>query len=142
MTSHVPRLREKPLLIIEALLAVIIASFLIKILPFKSVAKIAAGSGLRNNSPAPPVEAQLIARAIYACAMRAPWRAMCIQQGLAAVLMLRRKGFMATLFYGAAHTPQAALVAHVWVRSADVDVIGCETENDYGLLATFPDQTD
>jgi Transglutaminase-like superfamily len=135
----VPRLRKKPLLVIEAMLALMIASFLIKFLPFSSVAKIAAGRGI-ESTPAPSNEAQLIARAINVCATRVPWHAMCIQQGLAALLMLRRRGFMATLFYGAAHTSAAALVAHVWVRSADVDVVGCETANNYGLLATFPEQ--
>ena len=30
------------------------------------------------------------------------------------------------------------LVAHVWVRSGEVDVIGCEGAERYGLLAVFP----
>jgi Transglutaminase-like superfamily len=67
---------------------------------------------------------------------------MCIQQGLAALLMLRRRRLMATLYYGAAHSADHVLVAHVWVRSADVDVVGCETASDFQLLATFPDRSD
>lgn len=142
MISPLPRLREKPLLLAEALFAVMVASLLIKFLPFRSVARVAAGRGLRINRSASSYEARLIARAVSACAARVPWRALCIQKGLAAVLMLRRRRLAATLFYGAAHSADASLVAHVWVRSNNVDVMGCETANDYGLLAAFPGHSD
>jgi hypothetical protein len=136
-----PRLREKPLLLIEALVALAVASLLITILPFRNVAKLAAGKGIEGYQPASPKDAALIERALCAWAQRVPWRAVCFQKGLAALMMLKRKHLAATLFYGAAHNADGALVAHVWVRSADIDVIGCENLADYGLLAKFPDRT-
>jgi hypothetical protein len=137
-----PRLRDQPLLLIEALLALGLASALIAILPFRLVARLAAGGGARTYPPASSSEAQLIARVARAWAVRVPWRAVCFQQGLAALFMLRRRRLAATLFYGAAHSADAALVAHVWVRSVAVDVIGCETAGDYRLLAAFPNRSD
>ncbi len=142
MIAPLPRLRDQPQLLAEALLALGLASALIAILPFRSIARLAAGGGARTYPPASSSEAQLIARAVRAWAMRVPWRAVCFQQGLAALLMLRRRRLAATLFYGAAHSADAVLVAHVWVRSADVDVIGCETARDYRLLAVFPGRSD
>jgi hypothetical protein len=137
-----PRLREHPLLLIEALLALGLAFALIAVLPFRRVAKLASAGAGRTPPPVSPSEAQLIASAIRAWAARVPWRAVCFEQGLAALLMLRRRGLAVTLFYGAAYDADAALVAHVWVRSVLVDVIGCETSHDYQLLATFPNQSD
>jgi Transglutaminase-like superfamily len=135
-------LRNHPLLLVEALPALALASVLIAILPFRWIAKLAAGGGGRAHPPASLTEGQLIGSAVGAWAALVPWRAVCFQQGLAALLMLRRRGLAATLFYGAAHSRDSAVVAHVWVQSVSVDVIGCETAEDYALLATFPSRTD
>jgi hypothetical protein len=134
------RLRYRPLLLIEALLALAFACLLIAVLPFRSVAKFTSAGAIKAYEPAPAEEARLIARSIEAWAARVPWRAVCFHQGLAALAMLRRRGYSATLYYGAAHSESASLVAHVWVKSANIDVIGCENVSNYGLLATFPDR--
>jgi Transglutaminase-like superfamily len=142
LTGPATRLRNQPLLLAEALLALALASLLIAVRPFRSIARLAAGGGIHAYPAASSTEAQLIGRAVGAWAERVPWRAVCFQQGLAALLMLRRRRRAATLFYGAAHSQDAAVVAHVWVQSASVDVIGCETAGDYGLLAAFPSLRD
>ncbi len=142
MTTVTPRLRHRPLLMFEALVALGLATALIAILPFRSVARLAAGEGALTHRSATTAEAHLIARAVGAWAGCVPWRAVCFQQGLAALLMLRRRRQTATLYYGAAHGIDARLVAHVWVTSGSTDVIGCETAADYGVLAIFPDRPD
>ncbi len=68
-----------------------------------------------------------------------PWRTMCFEQGLAAHWMLRRRKRPSTLYYGAA-TFDGELKAHVWVKSGDRDVVGCENADEYALLARFPDE--
>ena len=65
-----------------------------------------------------------------------PWRALCMEQGIAAVIMLARRGFPVTLFYGAAMT-DGELKAHVWVRSDELDVIGCENASNFAVLSQF-----
>jgi hypothetical protein len=65
---------------------------------------------------------------------------LCFQQGLAAQLMLRRRGVPSVLYYGAAQDDRSGLFAHAWVRDGDVDVIGCEIASRFAVLATFPPQ--
>lgn len=113
-----------------------LASFLIAMLSFRRIAALSASQA--PATPATPAQAQAIARAITAWGRRVPWRAVCFQQGLAAQLMLRRRGLAAALHYGAARDDMGQLIAHVWVRSGNVDVIGCEGAERYGLLAVFP----
>lgn len=120
----------------EALVALIAASVLIAVLPFRRVATLATRGG--QGIPASPDEASVIARAVEAWGRRVPWRAVCFQQGLAAHMMLRRRGRATHLYYGAMRGDGGALVAHVWVRSGEVDVIGCDQVERYGLLARFP----
>lgn len=113
-----------------------LASLLIAMLSFRRVATIAAKRG--GRAIATPAEARAIARAVAGWGHRVPWHAVCFQQGLAAHLMLRRRGLTTALHYGAMRDDAGALIAHVWVRSGDVDVIGCDGSERYGLLATFP----
>ena len=72
-----------------------------------------------------------------ACARRVPWRAVCFQRGLAAQLLLRRRRLRSELCYGIRPDRGDGLAAHVWVRSGEVDVVGCEDAADYRLVATF-----
>lgn len=126
---------RRRLFLIEALAALTLASMLIAMLPFRWAVRVVAGRPAAT--PADPRVAGRIAWALRNWAGRVPWRAMCFQQGLAAQLMLRRRGRAATVHYGARHD-DGRLVAHVWVRSGATDVIGCEDVARYGLLATFP----
>lgn len=79
-----------------------------------------------------------VAWAVTAAARRARFRAVCIERGLAAQTMLRRRGIGATLYYGAAPGVDG-LAAHVWVRWQGIDVIGGESAARFTPLATFPD---
>ena len=132
--------RHDQLLLLEAVLLLAIAAFAIAWLPFRYVGRLAARPIWRPEPPeqARQIEVKRIRRAIIVAASRVPWPAMCFQQGLAAQLMLRRRGFPSALFYGAAQDNQGNLSAHVWVRDGDVDVLGGELASRYALLATFP----
>jgi len=121
----------------EAFAALALASVLIGLFSFRHVAALAA----KGRTDAPVADAGIardIGRAVAAWGRRVPWRAVCFQQGLAAQLMLRRRGLATALHYGARHDAQGKLVAHVWLRSGGIDVIGCEGADAYGLLAVFP----
>ncbi|MEG3162554.1 lasso peptide biosynthesis B2 protein [Sphingomonas sp. LB2R24] len=128
-------IRRLPLLA-EALAMLALASLLIAILSFRRIAALSASQA--SAAPATELQARAIAWAVAAWGRHVPWRAVCFQQGLAAQLMLRRRGLAAALHYGAVHDENGHLVAHVWVRSGDTDVIGCEGAERYGLLAVFP----
>jgi len=127
--------RPSASLLAEAGLVMIAASVAIRFLPFRRLAAMLGMAPLRK--PASPEEIASITRAIRAWSRRLPWRTMCFEQGLSAHWMLRRRGRASTLFYGAA-TIDAQLKAHVWVRSGESDVVGCEAAPDFALLARFP----
>jgi len=114
------------------------------VLSFRHIGSLAARP---VRQPGLPLEARLkkvrgIRWAIIAAAARLPWRTVCFQRGLAAQLMLRRRGIPSVLYYGAAQDDRRGLYAHVWVRDGDVDVIGGEIASHYAILATFPPQSD
>ena len=124
-------------LVAEAVGALAVASLLIAVFSFRRIAAL-AGQGGGDRPPATATLADNIDWALSAWARRVPWRAVCFQQGLAAQLMLRRRGLSASLYYGARRDDTSALVAHVWVRSGEIDVIGCAGSEVYGVLAVFP----
>jgi Transglutaminase-like superfamily len=129
-------------MLLEAVLWLAFAGFAIAVLPFRHVGLLAARPIRR---PVPPYQARLIKVrrirwAIIVTARRVPWRALCFQQGLAAQLMFRRQGVPSILYYGAAKDEQGDLMAHVWVRDGDINVVGGEIASRYGVLATFPSQ--
>lgn len=127
------------LLLLEASISLLMAASAIRVLPFRVLGRLAARPVRRA---APPSNARVsklnrIRWAIGVCARRMPW-ARCFQQGLAAQVMLRRRGIGSTLYYGAAPNQQQGLSAHVWVRDGDIDVVGGEIASAFAVLATFP----
>lgn len=128
----------------EAMLALVVAASSLKILPFRRLVAFAGRSTPHAHSePRERERARAIARVrwgVQVCARRAPWRAKCFEQGLAAAWMLRRRGIAATLHYGVAKDPDGGLIAHVWVRAMGQDVIGCETACAFTDVARFPTQ--
>ena len=126
--------RPAPTLLTEAGLAVLRASIAIRLRPFATVATYAI---VRRAIAEPdPAAIASVVRAVEAWARRMPWRALCMEQGVAAAIMLARRGFPVTLFYGAAMT-DGELKAHVWVRSDELDVIGCENASNFAILSQF-----
>lgn len=118
----------------EALPVFLLASAGIRLQPFAVVAQWAT----RRCAGAEADEADiaLVRRATLAWAKRAPWRSLCLEQGVTAARLLTRRGLAATLYYGAAMI-DGELKAHVWVRSGDRDVIGCENATDFAILSQF-----
>jgi hypothetical protein len=119
-----------------------IAGLAISLLPFRYVGRLAAPPiGLHRPKLAREArlnKARRIRWAVITGAARVPWRALCFQQGLAAQLMLRRRGIASVLYYGAAQDDRSGLHAHVWVRDEDIDVIGGEIAYRFAILAAFP----
>jgi hypothetical protein len=130
--------------LVEAMMALGVASAAIAILPFRRIGRLAE---LRSRGTIPSADQRrdIIRRvrwSLLASARRAPWRALCFEQGLAAQWMLRRRGIPSVLYYGAAPNNTKGLAAHVWVRDGNVDVIGGETASEFALLTTFPSRQD
>jgi len=130
--------RRRQWLLIEGLAAVAAASAAIRFGPFKRAIQL----GSRQLSvPAPVGPGEVITDvrwAVETVARSVPWRAMCIQQGLALQWMLRRRGVDARLHYGIARDEVGGLAAHVWVAAGDAVVIGGADAPRFRRVATFP----
>jgi hypothetical protein len=129
------------LLLVEALIFLALASFLIRFLPFRVVVRTAEWP-LKRLPPAPALRRILCKQvqwAVQVWARRVPWRALCFQQGLAVQWMLRRRHIPSVMYYGAAPRQKRGVAAHVWVCDGAVAVIGGEAAVGVAVLARFPE---
>jgi hypothetical protein len=126
-------------LLIETLFFLAVAALITATLPFRYIGSFAARP-VRGSKPPAQVQVTILDRirwAVPRAARRVPWRAMCFEQGLAAQIMLRKRGIPSVLYFGATQE-DGNLSAHVWVRVDDVDVVGGESASQHALLAQFP----
>jgi hypothetical protein len=123
----------------EAVATLLIASLMVRFLAFHHLAAVVSGP-IRRGSSSVRHDADLkeIRWAIEAVAVRVPWRAVCIQKGVAAQLMLRRRKLPAALHYGISTHTSGSLEAHVWVTSGSHAVVGGETADRFACVAVFP----
>ena len=128
--------RRRQWLLLEALAAIGAASAAVRLVAFKRAIRIGS---LRLPSQAAAGDITEDVRwAVEAAARNVPWRAMCIQQGLALQWMLRRRGVDARLHYGIARDETGELQAHVWVAAGESVVIGGAEAPRFKCVATFP----
>jgi hypothetical protein len=124
-------------LFVEAALSLLAMRLMLALLPFRwallllRVAPDNSGSGRIAAA-----EAAAIGRAIARAAGAVPFRAVCLQQAFAALLMLRRRGLAATVNLGLARD-SGGLAAHAWCRSGEVTVTGAETASGFVAVAAF-----
>lgn len=92
-----------------------------------------AGSG--RDAPA---EAQAVGRAVARAARHVPFRAACLQQAFAALLMLRRRGLRATVHLGLARGDGCGdLTAHAWSHCGEEPVTGIAQARRFVPVAAF-----
>lgn len=126
-------------MLIEAIRALASARLAIVKLPFERAMRRVQPVGAEFRS-SPEEAATTVARvqwAVGAAARRVPWRALCLEQALAAQHMLARRRVAATVHYGVAQTEEG-LQAHAWVRAGERDVVGCDNASEFKELTRFP----
>jgi len=132
-------------LVLEAMATLALARAWLVLSPFRHVART-----LGSPTPADAPQLQLDSRdslaaardvgwAIALGASRAPFRAVCLQQAVAAKLMLRRRGIPATVRFGLAPgaAPGEPPRAHAWVSAGKVKVAGFPVEPAMVVVARF-----
>lgn len=75
-------------------------------------------------TPAQVLRAERTAVAIRRAVRRAPWRSDCYPQALTARVHLRVQRVPHRMSFGLRRSPEGEMLAHAWVRAADVDVTG------------------
>lgn len=128
--------RQRQALLAEALLAVAGASAAIRLREFKRAIRMGSLPLTRQKAASDITDD--VRWAVETAARNVPWRAMCIQQGLALQWMLRRRGVDARLHYGIGRDEIGELQAHVWVAAGDSVVIGGDEAPRFKCVATFP----
>jgi hypothetical protein len=127
---------------IEATLCLLIVRIAFGLLPFAWGLKLLGISpGDRAHGRVAAAEADDVARAIARAARHVPFRAVCLQQAFAALVMLRRRGLAATVNLGLARAPGGGyLQAHAWTSCGHVPVTGDSGEvaaRGFAAVATF-----
>src|SRR4051794_16717478 len=136
MFSRFQRLsRRRRRLLIDAMLALTLASAALVLLPFRRAIRLGSVDLGRNRS----AKLEDCVWAVEAAARRLPWRTACIQRGIAAQRLLRRAGIDARLRYGARNEPSApGLEAHVWVTVGREAVVGGSEAAGFAEIAAYP----
>lgn len=124
----------------EAAALLTLASIATRALPFRWTVATAGRLPVmrREASGWRPELAREVARTVDGCAGRLPWRPVCFQRGLAAHLMLRRRGIPSVLHYGVRQSTDRGLDAHVWITVDRQVVVGAAGLADHVCLARFP----
>jgi hypothetical protein len=123
---------------LRAVIALVLASAAVSLLPFRLLAKSAECGGAkagRNNSDR--AAAPRIALAVESASRLLPWRTMCIQKSVALQWMLRLGGYPSLLHFGICQEDDR-LSAHIWVSLDGIILIGEETVGRHAQVATFP----
>lgn len=128
-------------MIVEVALALLWARLLC-LLPMRTWVRLA---GLRIAAAAPPIDAAdaelgALVRCLRGVARRAPWRANCLPQAIAAMQLLRRRGYRPVMYLGARRLQpgnSATMLAHAWVMCAGRMVCGGGAEKHYHSVAAL-----
>jgi hypothetical protein len=128
--------RERQVLLVEAAATLIMTSAALRLLPFERVIRL--GAIPLSGRPGSASSAEAV-WAIESAGRRLPWRIVCIQKGIAAQRMLRRRGFDARLHYGIGRwAGEGELKAHVWVTLGGSAVIGGAEAATFAEVAAYP----
>ncbi|WP_163886844.1 lasso peptide biosynthesis B2 protein [Aliiruegeria sabulilitoris] len=149
MTASITRFLKVPtrrkILLVEAAFALVLGRVL-TLFPMRIHTRFLGAE--RGETPRTLVSGQLetarrIGSAVERSAMAVPFKALCIEQTLAASLMLRIRGVPTTAYIGVHRDPVQRVAdprgynAHAWLRAGDEVVIGGPDVSDYVPLAMF-----
>lgn len=124
-------------LLLEAAARLFVARVMIALLPFRTIARRLGRQGSESPRDETHSAAPRIRWAIAAISRRAPWRCQCLEQAVAAKMMLRARRIPSTLYLGV--EPGAEAKAHAWLRSGSLFVTGGDASGRFAVLSTFAD---
>ena len=118
-------------LLVEAARSLYTARTRIRRLPFAQVAEQLGQllpDALPDQAPSFALDQSDVAReigwAVRTVARLVPFRALCLEQAIAAQAMLKRRGVGSVLYLGVQAAPASPMSAHAWLSAAGVRVTG------------------
>jgi hypothetical protein len=131
-------------LLVEAQALLAAARLVILLVPFRfysgHLGVHMAESPAEENDAVRRTTLRRVAWAIGAISRRAPWRCRCLEQALAAKMMLRVRSLPNTMYFGVARSA-GKMEAHAWLRSGMFYVTGGAGRDRYAVVSTFADGT-
>jgi hypothetical protein len=127
-------------LLMEALVLLALARLAVLLLPFRRVARLLGRQYAQTPELHDPKQAAVVrcdAAMVGKAAKNVPWTSKCLDQALAARLMLARRGITATVYFGVKNGEQGQLEAHAWLRSGAQFVTGGENRDRFTVINTF-----
>jgi hypothetical protein len=120
---------------VEAWLLLAYSRLLLLFRPFNKILPVL------KNDVAPNKDAEIallmqIQLAIARAAKKSPWRTKCFEQALAGRMMLKRRGFATTTYFGVLKNSDS-LEAHAWLKCGEFVVTGWKKINDYTIVGAF-----
>jgi len=136
------------ILTFEAAVFLAVARTWLLVVPFRKIAETLGTShpasaprkDLATNSEQDDQIARQISEAVKRAAKNIPVHAVCIQQAIAAKMMLERRGIPCIMHFGVARgLPDSgdALRAHAWLQTANVEITGFPLDEDLREIAYF-----
>jgi hypothetical protein len=123
---------------LEAAAMLALASPLLRLVPFRHVARWLGDIDTAPVPDADPTVARAVGRAVERAARHLPWQPVCLPQALAARAMLRRRGIVSTLHFGMRRDgADRAMAAHAWVTAGAVPVVGVPAAEGFTVIARF-----
>lgn len=127
------------LMLIEAAAALAAARVAVLLMPFDALSRRLGEPMAETPATIDDADRATLERlswAVGAISRRAPWRCKCLEQAIAANLMLRRRRIASTFYFGIGRS-DGVIGAHAWVRSGDYYVTGGSERAQFQVLSTF-----
>ncbi|MDU8913529.1 lasso peptide biosynthesis B2 protein [Aestuariicoccus sp. MJ-SS9] len=133
--------------LIEAGLCLALAR-LLTLLPMRTYTRLCGDARLKSDfprelSPKQSQAARQVGSAVQRAATVVPFKALCMEQTLAARVMLRLRGVPGTVYIGVHRDPgqrtedPKGFNAHAWLQTGEIIVVGGPDVSDYVPLAVF-----
>ncbi len=145
--SRLKKLLRLPLadkvLLLEALVLLALARAAVLLLPFRWVARLLGKQEAQTavlEAAGRTADVRRVAVMVRRASKNVPWTSKCLDQALAAKVMLARRRISTTVYFGVNHDRQGRLAAHAWLRSGNLYVTGGAIRGRYTIINTFADE--
>ncbi|HEX4409643.1 MAG TPA: lasso peptide biosynthesis B2 protein [Xanthobacteraceae bacterium] len=81
--------------------------------------------------------AEAVGWAVTRAARYVPFKAVCLPQAMAAQVMLKRRGILSVMHFGAGKGEDKPFDAHAWLDAAGVEVTGYPVAKNFAEIACF-----
>jgi hypothetical protein len=131
---------DEKLMLLEALVLLALARLAVLVLPFRWVARVLGKQEKETPRQDDPANAALvlhIKKMMQRTSRNVPWTSKCLDQAVAAKIMLARRGIAATVYFGVKNDAKENLKAHAWLRCGTLYVTGGRMRRRYTVINTF-----